>query len=91
MRAIWRWLYEALAHADPDDNQAVNSTTRPPDSMASSLDNRRFNVHSGEKEGTWTSATDAHIQLKLSEPAVGKVRVRVRFSAAGGREGGLRC
>jgi hypothetical protein len=53
--------------------------------------NRRFNVHSGEKEGTWTSATDAHIQLKLSGPVVGKVRVRVRFFAAGGREGGLRC
>jgi hypothetical protein len=38
MRAIWRWLFEALAHADPEDGQAVNSKTRPPDSMASSLD-----------------------------------------------------
>jgi hypothetical protein len=52
--------------------------------------NRRFNVHSGEQEGTWTSGTDAHIQLKLSEPVVGKVRVRVRFFAAGGPEGDLR-
>jgi hypothetical protein len=49
--------------------------------------NRRFNVHSGEQEGTWTSGTDAHIQLKLSEPVVGKVRVRVRFFAAGGPGG----
>ena len=36
-------------------------------------------------EGTWTSATDAHIQLKLSEPVVGKVRLRIRFSLPGTR------
>jgi hypothetical protein len=45
--------------------------------------NRRYNVHSDEKEGTWTCATDAHIQLRLSEPVFGRVRLRVGFSAAG--------
>jgi glycosyltransferase involved in cell wall biosynthesis len=47
---------------------------------------RRFNVHPGEKDGTWTSSTDAHIQLMLSEPVVGRVRLRVGFSAAAGRD-----
>jgi hypothetical protein len=48
---------------------------------------RQFNVHGGEMEGTWTSATDAHIELKLSERVAGKVRLRVRFSAVGGSGG----